>query len=199
MVPHARRHHVAADDRDLARQRRKFERHHVARCVLEMHHGRVDVTLGIEVGGDSAAIYGADSFDGDVANPNRRGHHHRVSRHGGVGREHRLDRIRIELRHGVAVVVDIENKPQHEFVTSGLVVHVSCASRQPPRLAFQCGLTKSAEIRQRQRQHQAHDKNHDREFEQREARRCGRHGPGRAIALARRGAGPCRNFIASSL
>jgi hypothetical protein len=46
-------------------------------------------------------------------------------------------------------------------------------ARPASRRAWLFSAAKSTEIRQRQRQHQAHDKNYDRKFEQREARRCG--------------------------
>src|SRR5208282_585031 len=103
-----------------------------------------------------------------------RGHHYRAFRNAFVGREHGLQRIRIGLRSGVAIVVQIEDEPHDELVTRRLVEHVSCAARQPARLAAQLGLTKAAEIWHRYRQHQAHDEDYDREFEEREARRYGR-------------------------
>src|ERR1035437_6595070 len=101
-----------------------------------MHHGRIDVALGIKVGRDPAAIDSADSFDGYVANPNRRRHHYRASRQAVVWREHGLHGIRIELRSRVAVAVQIEDEPQYELVPGRLIKKISIVtSRATPPCA----------------------------------------------------------------
>src|SRR5271168_2288319 len=114
-----------------------------------MDQRRIDVSFRIEIARDHPAIDAADTLHGDVANMNRTGQQHRTRGWLGIGSEHRLDRIWIELGYRVTVVVEIEDEPQDEFVPCGFIEHVLRAAREAARLAAKRRVPEAAEIRHR--------------------------------------------------